>query len=204
MKHLVILGVPRAGKSYLSTRVVKQLDKTTGKIVVLLPADDVIGALNQSRRTLLWRIFVRPLRHTFPFVKRASKEHLVHNALVFVKSFIGLDNNNQVVVFEGAYFSPEYIHKHLRSKNIKIVVVGYPNADVEQKVADIRKYDKGRSPLSKKSDIELRAAVNNLIEQSRQYEQMAKKYKLTFLDTSNDYHGTLDRFAENIVKFLSE
>ena len=203
MKTLVILGVPRAGKTRLSTKVAEQLAKQ-GFVPCVLPADVVINSLDRCRRTPFWRYVVRPLKHVVPFGNRLSKKRLVKTMIMFVKNFFKVIPDDKVVVFEGAYISPEVALKSFDLNTTKIVVIGYTHVDIKQKMSDIRKYNRGVSPLRKKTDEELYARVKNFIAISNEYKKICEKHGLVFLDTSDDYHGTINSFAENIVNFLSE
>lgn len=203
MKNLVILGVPRAGKTNLSKQVAIQLAKD-GFVVSLIPGDTLISSLEKCRNTPLWKIFVRPFRHLLPLFKRISKKRLVNNMLIFIKNFIRVIPDDKIVIFEGAYISPEKAVKSFDKNNTKIVIIGYPNADIKQKMADIRKYNRGVSPLRNKPDDELNKIVQGLVAQSRNYQETAKKYNLAFVDTSTDYYGAINKFAENIKDFLDE
>ena len=203
MKALVILGVPRAGKTRLSTVVAEQLAKQ-GYITSILPADVIRSCLDKVRKTWFYRYIVRPSRHIFPFVGNISSQRLTKNMLIFSKNFIRSIPDDKIVIFEGAYIDPNLAAHNFDLTKTKIVVIGYTKPDIEQKMSDIRKYNRGVSPLRNKSDSELRERVKKYVDISRDYKKMADKHGFVFLDTSNDYHGTINSFAENIVEFLSK
>lgn len=203
MKSLVILGVPRAGKTRLSTVVAQQLARQ-GYITSILPADVILSCLDKCRKTPVWRFVVRPLRHVIPGLNRMTHQKLIKNMLIFSRNFCKVCPDDKVVIYEGAYVTPRVAARWFDLKNTKIVVIGYPNPDIEQKMQDIRKYNRGVSPLIKKTDDQLRARVQEYVNISRQYQQESEKYGFVFLDTSTDYHGTINKFAENIVEFLKD
>lgn len=202
MKNLVILGVPRAGKSTLAKYVVNQMIRD-GIPVTLMSGDALIGGLTAQRAGLMWYIFVRPLRHIFPFIKRNSKKSLHDNYRRFITRFFNETSSEFPVVFEGVYITPAQAAKMFDPKRCKIVVVGYPNATPKDKIADIRKFDKNNTAISAQDEAALRKTVMNLIEISKQYEQESMG-KFVFLDTSKNYQETLKNFAKNISKFLNE
>ena len=201
MKSLIILGVPRAGKSTLAKYVVKQLVQD-GVPVTLLSADSLIGGLTAKRNSLMWRCFVRPLRHIFPFLRRQSKISLHRDLCRFIKRFFEETSSDFPVIFEGAYITPAQAEHIFDQKKCKIVVVGYPNANVQEKIADIKKFD-NKSPISRLNEEQMKTRISNLVNLSRQY-QAESKNKFVFLDTSKEYHKTLSDFAENISEFLKE
>ena len=201
MKSLIILGVPRAGKSTLAKYVVKQLVQD-GVPVTLLSADSLIGGLTAKRNGLMWRCFVRPLRHIFPFLRRQSKISLHRDLCRFIKRFFEETSSDFPVIFEGAYITPAQAEHIFDPEKCKIVVVGYPNANVQEKIADIKKFD-NKSPISRLNEEQMKTRISNLVNLSRQY-QAESKNKFVFLDTSKEYHKTLSDFAENISEFLKE
>lgn len=201
MKSLIILGVPRAGKSTLAKYVVEQMISEEIP-VTLLSADALIGGLTAKRAGLLWRIFVRPLRHIFPVLRKNSKKTLHNDLRRFITRFFDETSADFPVVFEGAYITPAQAMQMFNPDKCKIVVVGYPNVDIQQKVADIRKFDK-HSPISRLNDKSIQDRIKKLVNISKQYQQEADG-KCIFLDTSKEYHKTLKDFAKNISKFLNE
>lgn len=65
MKSLIILGVPRAGKSTLATNIAKKLSET-GNALSLINADAIMGGLTAERGGYnLYKLLLRPLRHIF-------------------------------------------------------------------------------------------------------------------------------------------
>lgn len=201
MKSLIILGVPRAGKSTLAKYVVKQL-VADGVPVTLMSADSLMGGLTERRASFMWRIFVRPLRHIFPCFKRKSKKILHSDFCRFIKRFFDETSSEFPVIFEGAYITPNQATQIFNQDTVKIVVVGYPYADIQEKIADIKKFDTN-SPISRLDDKQIQYTVENLIKLSQQYLKESKD-KCVFLDTSKEYHKTLQDFAKNISAFLSE
>jgi len=202
MKNLIILGVPRAGKSTLAKYIVRQMihDKNP---VILIPGDSLMGGFTAQRTSIIWRILVRPLRHIFPFIKRNSKKSLHNNYRRFITRFFNETSSEFPVVFEGAYITPAQAAKMFDPKQCKIVVVGYPNANPKDKIADIRKFDNKNTAIGAQDEASLRKTVMNLIEISKQYEKESRG-KFVFLDTSKNYQETLKNFATNISKFLNE
>ena len=201
MNSLIILGVPRAGKSTLAKYVLKQLIQD-GIPVTLLPADSLVGGLTAKRNGFMWHLIVRPMRHIFPFLRRQSKISLHRDLCRFIKRFFEETSSDFPIVFEGAYISPAQAEHLFNQNKCKIVVVGYPNADVQEKIADIKKFD-NKSPISRLNDEQIHARIRNLINLSKQYQHESKN-KFVFLDTSKEYHKTLCDFAKNISEFLKE
>ena len=201
MKNLVILGVPRAGKSTLAYMCARQL-AVDGSPAALVSADALLGGLMAHRNSFFWRVFVRGLRHLFPSLKRASEQRLHRNMARFIKRFFKEMSDEIPIVFEGAYIDPNMAKKLFDLDKVKIVVVGYPNANADDKVADIRKFDKD-TPISKLDDQHVKQRISRYIKTSKKYMEQSQGHFL-FLDTSSDYHGVLDNFAKNVKSYLED
>jgi 2-phosphoglycerate kinase len=201
MKNLIILGVPRAGKSTLATNVAKKLSEC-GDPISLINADAVMGGLTAERGGhAMYRYIIRPLRHIIPGLRNHSKQQMRKNLVNFIGRFLDETAQTSTVIFEGAYISPEYATKIFNTKKFKIVVIGYPNISAEDKCKDIRKFDK-KTPLNSLNDSELFNRISGLIKTSQEYQKQCKKYKMTFIDTSYDYHGEIKKFTENVCEYL--
>ena len=203
MKNLIILGVPRAGKSTLATVVAKKLS-TTGLPLSLINADAVMGGLTAERSGgKFYKYIMRPLRHIVPGGRMRSKRQLRKKFCDFIVRFLSETAQTSLVVFEGAYISPERAVKMFDTNRFKIVVIGYPNISVHDKCADIRKFDK-RSPINSLNEADMMARVSGLIKASQDYYKFCKKHNIEFVDTSYDYHGAIQHFADRVIAFLDD
>ena len=201
VKSLVIIGVPRSGKTTLA-KTVLGLFSADKQPVAFLSADSIIGGLtDMQKQNVFWGIFIRPMRHIIPKLNSKTKTTRIKSMLSFVSRFIRETGDIVPVVYEGAYIDPEFAHKTFDSKKCMIVVIGYPNCSVADKIADIRKFDK-KTPYSQRSAQDLEKLVAQNIEKSRKMMEMAKKYGYMFIDTSTDYHGAIKRAATEIYKKL--
>ena len=200
-KSLVIIGVPRSGKTTLA-KTVLGLFSSDKRPAAFLSADSIIGGLTDvQKQNVFWGIFVRPLRHVIPKLKNQTKHDRISNMLAFVSRFIRETGNVVPVVYEGAYIDPATAHKIFDAKKCMIVVIGYPNCNVADKIADIRKFDK-KTPYSQRSAADLEKLISENIKRSREMAAAAKKYDFMFIDTSTDYHGAIERAATAIYKKL--
>lgn len=203
MKSLIILGVPRAGKSTLATNIAKKLSET-GNALSLINADAIMGGLTAERGGYnLYKLLLRPLRHIFPKMRAQSKRQLRQNFVNFIGRFLAETAQTSVVVFEGAYIAPEQAVTMFDRNKFKIVVVGYPNISIEDKCANIRKYDQKTSTNSL-NDQDLRKRIHYLIELSKDYQKQCQKHKIHFIDTSYDWKGEIENFTNNICEFLAD
>ena len=203
VKSLIILGVPRSGKTTLAKSIL-ELFSADEIPVSFLSADSIIGGLTDVQKSnLFWRIFVRPLRHVFPKMRKQTKTMRVNQMLAFVGRFINETSDITPVVYEGAYITPDDAVKIFNQKKCMIVVIGYPKSAVDAKVRNIRHFDK-KTPYTARTNDQLISLIRTNIERSVQMEKQAKKHKLMFIDTSTDYTHTIKTAAHEIYKKLSK
>ena len=201
MKSLIILGVPRAGKSTLAHMVASKLG-ANGNTVSLIYGDAVIGGLTQVRHSnLLWRTFIRPLRHIIPFANMFSRWRLNKVMMNFVVRFLTETAQNSIVVFEGVQISPDMAARIFPRDIFQICTVGYPTVDAATKCKDIKSFD-NKSHISRLSDKKMSKRIKRYIKKSIKYRKQCAKHDIVFIDTSHDYQGALTRFSDNICTFL--
>lgn len=201
MKNLVIIGIPRAGKTTLAKSVAQKIE-SAGHPVSVISADALVGGLTQIRKkNFFYNAIYRPLKHVFPAMSRAYKAGLIRDLHNVATRFLSEQSDVSTVVYEDAYLTPTMAAKMFDRKKFKIIAIGYPNADIDKKIADIRKFD-GKTPANRRNDEDLRVFVNSMIDSSRRLEHDAKKHKMPFIDTSHDYQGQIKKFTNNVLKIL--
>ena len=203
LKNLIILGVPRSGKTTLAKEVIG-LFSADNIPVSFLSADSVIGGITEiQKNNVLWRVFVRPIRHIVPGLRQQTKKDRIDAMVSFVARFINETSDVVPVVYEGAYIAPEIANKIFNKKKCVIVVIGYPNCSVDEKIRDIKKFDK-QSPFIRKPDGQLETLILGNIERSKKMQKAAEKYGFMFVDTSQKYHQTIKSAAQQIYEKLSK
>ena len=203
LKSLVIIGVPRSGKTTLA-RCILGLFSENRQPVAFLSADSIIGGLtNVQKQNFFWGVFVRPMRHIIPGLAKKTKHERINNMLTFVARFIRETGDIVPVVYEGAYITPETAKKTFDLKKCMVVVIGYPDCAVGDKIADIRKFDK-KTPYSKRTSNELETIIAQNIEKSKKMRESAEKLGFMFIDTSNDYDGAIKSAAKKIYRELNK
>lgn len=103
--------------------------------------------------------------------------------------------NDVSYILEGGWLQPDIaaqIKDRYRTKDIRICYVGYPGADPQAKVAEIRAYTGPNNYLSTKSDDEIRAHVKAQIRGSVWYKEEADKHGFIFCDTSQQFASSIE------------
>lgn len=203
MKNLIIIGIPRAGKTTLAKCVAQEIGKN-GYPVSVVSADAILGGLTQIRKkSFFYTAVVRPCKHILPFISTAYKIKLMSDLYKFVPRFLSEQSEVLTVIYEDPYLSIDTAKQIFNKKKFKIVAIGYPNADIDKKIADIRKFD-SNTPANRKNDEKLHIFVQTMINNSRNLAAKAKKHKILFIDTSNNYNAEIKKFAKSATQFLCD
>ena len=201
MKSLIIIGVPRAGKSTLATGVARKIGMANNP-VSLISADALMGGLQSLQKVSFWYSYMyRPIKHLIPVLAQKYKQLLNHNLSAFSKIALAEQDAFSTVIYEGCYLGPSDAIHMFDPERFKIVAIGYPNITPEQKTADIRKYDKN-THIQRLDDKQLYEYIHSLIKASRKMARECKKYNIPFVDTSFDYCGEIQKFVDNSLDFL--
>ena len=105
-----------------------------------------------------------------------------------------INDTDEKFIIDCAHIYPHDIVNKLDLNKWKIIFVGYPNIDVDEKVKNIRKYDIN-GWTTKKSDGELKVIINKLKEISNIIKQECDKYNFTFIDTSNNFEYVINNIS---------
>ena len=111
-----------------------------------------------------------------------------------VKSDVIINDTDEKFIIDCAHIYPRDIVNKLDLNKWKIIFVGYPNIDVDEKVKNIRKYDIN-GWTTKKSDDELKVIINKLKDISNIIKQECDKYNFTFIDTSNNFEYVINNIS---------
>ena len=105
-----------------------------------------------------------------------------------------INDTDEKFIIDCAHIYPHDIVNKLDLNKWKIIFVGYPNIDVDEKVKNIRKYDIN-GWTTKKSNDELKAIINKLKDISNIIKQECDKYNFTFIDTSNNFEYVINNIS---------
>ena len=188
MKNVLIGGVPRSGKSTLA----KLLLQHHGLSV--LRGDWIMSRLVRTHP----EVGISP--------KPASHEQTVAERTPYLLAlFRKLTRYDDIpYVLDSALFSPRFVIEYAKdlSDSCTMVFVGYPEADLATKLAEIKDYaERSDQCLSHEIEVEaLTAWVETWIRESREMRQQCLEHGFLFVDTSRDFEASLmsgvNRIAE--------
>lgn len=201
MKNLIIIGAPRAGKTTLAKQIAQKLNDM-GNITSLISSDALMGGLQNMNKHFAWYSHIyRPVKHILPAMRQKYNQILLRELSSFIQQYLPEQSDVSLVIYEGCHITPSMAVKLFNPEKFFIVAIGYPNADIDKKMQDIRKYDKN-TPAQRRNDIQLRQYLQNAIKFSKHMESECRKLKIPFIDTSHDYNGEIQKFINFVPKFL--
>lgn len=180
IKNVFIGGVARSGKSTLAKRL------CDGEKYNHFPLDYVTSSLKNN--------FPECDISSSVIIGESSKKlALLLSTIVKI-----MDSKDEKFIIDSAHIMPRDILPYLDMEKWDIYFIGYPNISKYNKISMIRKYDDNTDWTSRRSDEELLAIIEKLIEISKEIESECQEFGVKFIDTSTDMIEVLDDL------FLSE
>ena len=192
MKHIIIAGSPRAGKTTLSRtiRILLHSLYSNGYVYNHYKLDSVKRAV-------------------FDFFKPKNNDW--HTASKLVASIIRkvCDDNaqesteNEFFIFDTPHLYPEDLVSFSKQDFI-IIFLGYTDVSVESKVASILLHDAPTCWTHKLTREKLERLVEGNIEFSIEIKRQCEKYDIPYFDVSHDMSSALNDAKEYILKMISQ
>lgn len=183
-KHIMIAGVPRAGKttlcSYLANSGKYQhlaMDAIVIGLEVAFPETGVI-------HTDCWD-FISTSKKWIKFIKEMG-------------SNTNYDKLPYRLALDMYHITPQDYNDNIDKKCSDIYFLGYPNISLEEKFEQIRKFDTMYDWTSKRDDAIVKKHIQEYIEISKWLQEECKKYELPFIDVSIDREKILKQLANKI------
>ena len=174
MKNIILLGVPRAGKSTFAKMILNKFPNYN-----LIEGDTIANAyLCTLKETSNNNV----ITYDTNFSKKLIKQIFINSSeceptlnYILDTSFLDLDDI-----------------KDLDYKNNLIIVFGYPNITVEEEILNLLKYDTENDWTYREPEWKKRNYIDYYIKSSKHYEEECKKLNLKFIDTSKNRQETLN------------
>ncbi|MBR3280351.1 MAG: hypothetical protein IKI57_00700 [Clostridia bacterium] len=166
MKHIIIAGAPRSGKTTIS----RELTAFSGCVHYRL----------DSIKRAVFEIFC-PGKKDWHFASKMTVK--------IIQKLVD-DNNQESVrkeyfIFDTPHLYPEDVVE-LNPEEFIVVFVGYTDIDVSEKVESILKYDAETCWTQKLSKEKLTSLVEGNIRFSKEIKEQCEKYNLPYFDVSTD------------------
>lgn len=183
-KHIIIAGVPRAGKTTLCSYLAKSLKYQH------LTMDAVVKGIQYAfpetgvAHTDRWD-FLKTSKDLINFIKKVS-------------STCTYDKLPYRLAFDIYHITPQEYSENIDKNCCDIYFLGYPNISLEEKFKEIRKFDTEYDWTSKRDDEIVKTHIKDYIEISKWLEEECKKYNLPFIDVSQGRESKLKELANKI------
>ncbi len=184
MKHIIIAGPSRSGKTTLSLMF--------GKLgFVHYKMDSIKRGIDRN----FWDGYKDDWRKVSPHMSHLIKTIINENASDIVK-------DKEYYVIDTCHIYPVDIYnEHL--ENTIIVFLGYANTKIEDKFKFIRKSDQ-KLWSSELDDEELKEYIQIGIDYSIEARDECKKYNIKYFDIGNNFKKSINKAYEYILKELEK
>lgn len=184
-KHIIIAGVPRAGKTTICSKLAQSLkyqhlamDYVTTSFEEAFPETGIL-------HTDCWE-FVKTSKNLIKFLKRLTKSE-------------DYDNLSYRLAFDVFHITPKDYYDNVDNNCCDIYFFGYPNADIEEKFKQIRKFDTKYDWTNNTDDEFLKDRIVTYVEISKWLKEECEKYNLPFIDISKNREQVVDDFVNKIL-----
>ena len=182
MKNILILGIPRAGKSTLSKEIVKKYNN-----YITIDTDSIRDAFQHALpKTEINKHNGKGMKDDFPkFIRE----------LLYWKSY---NNQEYRYIIDSTDICVSKVKELFDSKDNVIVFLGYPHTTTDEVLKNCRKYDKENSWSRHVEDMEVKNYLEKYIQESKYLKEECEKYGFKFFDTSINREKVLKEAMEYI------
>lgn len=185
-KHIIIGGVPRAGKTTICSLLAKSLKYQHLEMDSIVISFEKAFPMTGVLHTDCWD-FIKTSNRFIPFMKELSKTS-------------AYDKFDYRLAFDLYHITPKDFYENIDKEKCEIYFFGYPNISVEEKFKEIREFDTEYDWTNKCDDNIVIEHIKLYIEISKWLQSECKKYNLPFIDISNDREKIIEEFVKEIIK----
>lgn len=181
MKHIIIAGAGRSGKTTISIDL-------RNKGYTHYKMDSIKRGLDNNfypNKITNWHIASPKISHLIKTIIEETNTDIIKNI--------------EYYVIDTCHLYPKDIIKE-NINNTIIIFLGYPHITPEEKLAKIRTYDKENQWTNNISNDQLLKDIKQNIEYSKEIEKECQRLNIPFFDTGTNYQKTI----EKIIKYLEE
>ena len=173
MKSILIAGASRSGKTILAKRLRDHLG------CELHNSDPMIFAFHQA----------------FPKLDISfANDHAAtcENMFPFFQAYLDY-LSYKPIIFDTHHLTPKAVAENKLQEKYDVVFLGYPNADIGEKMHLIRDHLPLHYGPDKMSDEKLQVYVSNMISQSKELQKSCAQFGLNFVDTGHNFNTKIDQ-----------
>lgn len=150
------------------------------------------------------KTFIRGFQNNFPDtgITHSDIPINVSKKLAPFMNTVIEDSSEQPLLLDLYHLVPEDYMKFINTDLCNIFFVGYPNISPQEKLKEMRTYDK-RQENRILTDTELLERLKRYIDESIYLERECKKYNLPFINTSYERMSVINNAINEISKLYS-
>lgn len=179
-KHIIIAGISRGGK----TTICEEISKRTNYKHIIL--DQI----------------VRGFQNNFPEIGITHSDNIKNVSkrfAPFINSMIeDMPCSEHLLLLDTYHIVPEDYIKYINKRFCEIYFVGYPDILPQERLKEMRMYDKRKENIILTDEELLRRCIK-LIDESKYIQKECKKYNLPFINTSYKRNEIIDNFINKIL-----
>ena len=179
MKHVIIAGASRCGKTTLSLKL-RKLGLVHYKM------DSIKRGIDNN----FWNGYKDDWRKVSPHMAKLINTMIKDNKTDIV-------NNKEYYLIDTCHLYPTDIIKY-DIKNTIIVFIGYSEVNIDKKLKQIRKYDKNVWS-NDIDDNEMKYGISLGVEYSKITKEECKKYNIKYFDVSKNFKKVLKEVYDYIM-----
>lgn len=182
MKNIIILGAARSGKTTLAKILHEKYNYS------IISIDSFVSALNDSFPTL-------GITHSNTADKFKLLPPFVYS---YMKKIIN-EYPNQRFVLEGWHVYPKDIQNLFKNEDIKIICLGYTNANMDEVFKLLRENETENSYTKRMTDERVKDLIKKHINYSAILKEQCIDNKIKFFDTSINREKVLGDAVEYLI-----
>ena len=189
MKNIIILGVPRAGK----TTLVKMIKEKYPKYNLI--QEDII---NESLRRI-----IEKNSNKSDWAASCESSKILDDKILNFLDISMLFEPSLNYILDTVTTKPKTC-KEFQKKGVIVIVLGYPNENISSVLERIRYYENESDWTKVNSNLIMCRYIDVWINDSKYLEKEAKKYSLKFIDTGKNRQKSLNEAMDWLEKKLNE
>lgn len=185
MKHIIIAGVPRSGKTTLCHKL------SLSHKYEHFAMDSIVMAFDQAFPEI-------GVLHTDCWDFIETSEIFIQ----FMKKISMTDNYDKFdcgIAFDLYHITPKDFYENIDRKYCDIIFLGYPHISIEEKFNQIRTFDTKYDWTNERDDELVKKHVKDYIDISKWLQNECKKYNLCFIDVSEKREQVINKLLEKIL-----
>ena len=189
MKNIIILGVPRAGK----TTLVKMIKEKYPKYNLI--QEDII---NESLRRI-----IEKTSNKSDWAASFESSKILDDKILNFLDISMLFEPSLNYILDTVTTKPKTC-KEFQKKGVIVIALGYPNENISSVLKRIRYYENESDWTKVNSNLIMCRYIDAWINDSKYLEKETKKYSLKFIDTGKNRQKALNEAMEWLEKKLNE